>query len=83
MNPWLFAAAFLLLCLIAPFLLCARGDAMSRLVGLESAGVMATMILLMLAVGFNRDPFTDLPLALALLAFGGGLAFARFLERWL
>ena len=83
MNPWLFTAAFLLVCLIAPFLLCARGDVMSRLVGLETGSLMVTMILLLLAVGFNRDPFTDLPLTLALLGFGGGLVFARFFERWL
>ena len=83
MNPWLVTAAFLLLCMAAPFILCARGDAVSRLVGLEAGGTMATMILLLLAVGFNRDPFTDLALALALLSFGGGLVFARFLERWL
>ena len=83
MNPWLFTAAFLLLCLIAPFLLCARGDVMSRLIGLEAGSVMVSMILLLVAVGLNRDPFTDLALTLALLTFGGGLVFARFLQRWL
>jgi len=83
MNPWLFTAAFLLVCLIAPFLLCARGDVMARLVGLQAASLMVTMILLLLAVGFHRDPFTDLALTLALLSFGGGLVFARFLQRWL
>ena len=83
MNPWLVTALFLFVCMIAPFLLCARGDAISRLVGLESGSTMAATILLLLAVGFNRDPFTDLALALALLGFGGGLVFARFLERWL
>jgi multicomponent Na+:H+ antiporter subunit F len=83
MNPWLLTAAILLLCLIAPFILCARGDAISRLIGLEAGSLMTAMILLLLAVGFNRDPFTDLALALALLSFGGGLVFARFLERWL
>ena len=82
MNPWLITAAFLLVCLIAPFTLCARGDEMSRLVGLEAGTAMVTVILLLLAVAFNRDPFTDLALALALLAYGGGLVFARFLERW-
>lgn len=83
MNPWFFTAMFLLLCLIAPFILCARGDVMSRLVGLEAGAVMVTMILLLLAIGFNRDAFTDLALTLALLTFGSGLVFARFLERWL
>lgn len=83
MNPWLLTAGFLLVTMIAPFVLCARGDAMSRLVGLEAGSTMAVMILLLVAVGFERQPFTDLALALALLSFGGGLVFARFLERWL
>jgi multisubunit Na+/H+ antiporter MnhF subunit len=34
-------------------------------------------------VGFGRYPFIDLGLAVALLSFGGGLVFARFLERWM
>ena len=40
-------------------------------------------MLLLLAEGFGRAPFTDLAVALALLSFGGGLVFARFLERWM
>ena len=53
-----------------------------RLVGLEMAGVCESLVLLLLAEGFQRPLFYDLGLALALLSFGGGLVFARFLERW-
>ena len=41
------------------------------------------LILILLAQGMNRPSLYDLALALSLLAFGGGLVFARFLERWL
>lgn len=82
MNPWLLTALFVLICLLGPFITCARGDAINRLVGLEAGSTMAVVILLLLAIGFNRDFLVDLALALALLSFGGGLVFARFLERW-
>ena len=42
-----------------------------------------SQLLFLVAVGEKRVPFVDLGLAVALLAFGGGLVFARFLERWL
>jgi multisubunit Na+/H+ antiporter MnhF subunit len=83
MNPWLITAAGVLACMIACFIVCVRGDAMSRLVGLEAGGAMTAIILLLLAEGYHRIPFVDLALTLALLAFGGALVFARFLERWL
>jgi multisubunit Na+/H+ antiporter MnhF subunit len=39
--------------------------------------------LLVLCQAYDRIPFVDLALTLALLTFGAGLVFARFLERWL
>lgn len=83
MNPWLIAAGVLLVYMLACFFACLRGDAMNRLVGLEAGSAMTVMILLLLAEGYHRAPFSDLALTLALLAFGGALVFARFLERWL
>jgi multisubunit Na+/H+ antiporter MnhF subunit len=83
MNPWLAAAGAMLLCLIPCGIACLRGDPVERLAGLEAAGLIATLILLLLAEGTHRVPFVDLALALALLSFGGGLVFARFLERWM
>ncbi|MGH9397327.1 MAG: monovalent cation/H+ antiporter complex subunit F [Terriglobia bacterium] len=83
MNIWLLAATVLLVSLIPCGILCLRGDPMDRLVGLETAGIIDTLILLLLAEGFHRSPFYDLALALALLSFAGGLVFTRFLERWL
>jgi multicomponent Na+:H+ antiporter subunit F len=82
-NLWLAAAAALLFCLIPISIVCLRGEPIDRLIGLEAAGTVATLELEMLAVAFGRTWFFDLPLALALLAFAGGLVFSRFLERWM
>jgi multisubunit Na+/H+ antiporter MnhF subunit len=43
--------------------------------------VLATVILLLLAEGFHRQPFVDLALVFAVLQFAGSLAFVRMLER--
>lgn len=83
MNAWLIAATAMLFGMIPLGILCFKGDPMDRLVGLETAGMMTTLILWLLAQGFGRIPFYDIALAAALLSFGGGLVFARFLERWL
>ncbi|HSU58172.1 MAG TPA: monovalent cation/H+ antiporter complex subunit F [Bryobacteraceae bacterium] len=83
MNAWILCAIAVLVCMIPCFVLCIRGDAMNRLIGLEAGSVMAAIVLLLLAEGFHREPFADIALTLALLTFGAGLVFARFLERWL
>jgi multisubunit Na+/H+ antiporter MnhF subunit len=54
-----------------------------RLVGLEMAAVLECLLLVLLCEAMHRPLFLDVALALALLAFGGGLVFTRFLERWL
>lgn len=83
MNVWLIAAAILMFGLIPCGIVVFTRDAMNRLVGLEMAGMIETLILIFLAQGFQNPNFYDLALAMALLSFGGGLVFARFLERWL
>ncbi len=83
MNAWLLASAVLLFALVPCGIVAFTKRPIDRLVGLEMAGLIETILLVMLAEGFKRTPFYDLALALALLAFGGGLVFARFLERWI
>jgi multicomponent Na+:H+ antiporter subunit F len=83
MNCWFLTAFALLICMIPCFLLCIRGDVMSRLIGLEAGSTMAVMVLLALTEGYHQSSFVDLALTLALLTYGAGLVFARFLERWL
>jgi multicomponent Na+:H+ antiporter subunit F len=62
---------------------CLRGSPERRLVGLEMTSLIVTIVLVLLTIGFGRMPFIDLPLALAIMSFGGGLVFARFLEKHL
>jgi multisubunit Na+/H+ antiporter MnhF subunit len=82
MNAWLVAATVLLLGLVPCAYVMLRGSAVEALVGLQLAGVLETVVLVLLAQGFNRPPFFDLALVLALLTLAGGLVFARMLERW-
>jgi multicomponent Na+:H+ antiporter subunit F len=82
-NVWLLAAGGMSLSLVPCAYVCLRGGAVGRLVGLEMTAVCNSLVLLLLAQGFQRTLFYDVALSLALLAFGGGLVFARFLERWL
>ena len=84
MNAWLGGT----LAVSAGLLPCAAvalraGDTMQRVVALEMASVLVTLALVMLAEAMQRPLFLDLALTQALLSFGGGLVFARFLERWL
>ena len=80
---WDYTVLALLICMIGPFVRCAHGDAVSRLVALQAGTTQCALILLSIAVAFHRDIFADLSLTLAILSFGASLVFARFLERWL
>jgi multicomponent Na+:H+ antiporter subunit F len=82
MNEWILAAIVLVLGGILPCLIVSvRAPAMEGLVALEMAGVIAVLVLLLLVESFQRQPFVDLALVLALLSFVGTLAFVRFMER--
>jgi multicomponent Na+:H+ antiporter subunit F len=83
MNLWLWTAAAVLVSLVFCGIVCFRGDLADRLVGLEMTGTLVTIELLLFAEGFHRPSFFDLPLATAFLSFGGGMVFARFVQRWL
>ncbi len=83
MNPWLLAGFAVVLCAIPAGIQVSRGDAMDRLSGLEMMGILVPIALLLLSEAFQRAAYLDLAIASALLAFGAGLVFVRFLERWL
>lgn len=83
MNIWIAAACGLSICLIPCADLCLRGSVERRLVGFELSSIVATLLLVLLTVGFHRLPFIDLPLTLAIMSLGAGLVFARFLEKHL
>jgi len=81
-NVWLIAATVLLAGLIPCGVVMLRGSIVEALVGLQMAGIVQTIVLLLLAEGFHRPPFFDLAVVLALLTLAAGLVFARMLERW-
>ncbi|MBV8780440.1 MAG: hypothetical protein JO353_03500 [Phycisphaerae bacterium] len=83
MNLWLWAALAMMLALIPAGIACFRATVDDRLVALELAGAIATLEMVLIAEGFGRPSFYDLPLVLAFLAFGSGMVFVRFLQRWL
>jgi multicomponent Na+:H+ antiporter subunit F len=83
MNLWLIAAGALSAALIPCADMCLRGTPERRLVGLEMASLIVTLDLVLYTIGFGRLPFMDLPLALAIMSFGGDLVFARFLGKQL
>ena len=83
MNPWLLAGCAVVLSAVPAGVQVFRGDPMDRLTGLEMMGILVPIALLLLSQAFQRTAYLDLAVAAALLAFGAGLVFARFLERWL
>lgn len=83
MNLWMWAAFGVGLCLVPCADLCLRGSAERRLMGLELSSIIATVLLVLMTVGYHRQPFIDLPLSLAIMSLGAGLVFVRFLEKHL
>ena len=82
MNGWVLAAIVLVLGGLVPCLAVSlTASVMEGLVALELAGVISVLVLLLLAEGFQRQPFVDLALVLAVLSFVGTLAFVRYMER--
>jgi multisubunit Na+/H+ antiporter MnhF subunit len=82
-NVWLIAALVLSPGLLACGVACLMADVLDALAGLELAGVLATVELMLLAEGTHRQPFIDLAVVLGVMTFIGALAFARLLERGL
>lgn len=83
MNIWLLAGVTVCATLVPCADMCLRGSPERRLVGLEMTSVIITLAMVLFTVGMDRIPFIDLPLALAIMSFGGGLVFVRFLEKHL
>ena len=83
MNFWIVTATVTGGCLIPCAWACLHGSAERRLVGLEMTSIVITIVLVLLTIGYGRLPFVDIPLTLAVLSFGAGVVFARFLEKHL
>ena len=83
MNIWLIAGVTVCATLVPCADMCLRGSPERRLVGLEMSSVIVTLAMVLITIGMDCIPFIDLPLALAIMSFGGGLVFVRFLEKHL
>ena len=81
MNVWLIGATVLACGLLPCLYVCLRGPFLDAIVGLQLAGTITTLVLLLLAQGFHRSSYFNLPIALAGVAFVGTMVFVRFLGR--
>lgn len=83
MNLWLYAGAGVCLALIPCAAMSLFGNAERRLVGLEMTSLLVTLALVIFTIWSGRIPFIDIAVAMAIMSFGGGIVFARFLEKHL
>lgn len=83
MNLWLTAGVAVSAALVPCADMCLRGPVERRLVGMEMASFLVIFAMVLFTVGFGRLPFIDLPLALAIMSFGGTFVFVRFLGKHL
>lgn len=77
------AATAMLICLIPPGIVLARGGLPEAIVAYEFITAVVVLVLALLAQAFQRSGLFELAVLLALLMFGGGLVFVRAMERWL
>jgi multicomponent Na+:H+ antiporter subunit F len=82
-NGFVIAAIAMLIGTIPCAMVIWRGEVMAAVVAYEAISSIAVMVLVLLAEGFRRSGEFELPVLLAVLLFGSGLVFVRFLERWL
>jgi multicomponent Na+:H+ antiporter subunit F len=82
-NGFVIAAIAMLIGTVPCALVVWRGEVMAAVVAYEAISSIAVMVLVLLAEGFQRSGEFELPVLLAVLLFGSGLVFVRFLERWL
>lgn len=82
-HLWFSAGSAVTLALAPCAAMSLHGSPERRLVGMQMAGILVIIAMLLFTRAFDRAIFVDLPLALAVMSFGGGLVFARFLEKHL
>ncbi len=83
LNGWLFAADAMMALMLFALAGLVSGTSVRRMVALQLVTFFSAVAMMLYAFAFGRPDFADLGLALALLSFGGSLAFAHVLERWL
>jgi multisubunit Na+/H+ antiporter MnhF subunit len=75
------AAVLLVVGMLPAVVVAGRGSILDRLAGLGMAGVVATLEMLLLAAGYQRNSYMDAGLVLAALSLIGSLVFARLVVR--
>ena len=83
MTGFVIAAIAMLAGIVPCGIAVVRGTVMAALVAYEAISAIIVLVLILLAEGFRRSGEFELAVLLAVLLFGSGLVFARFLERWL
>lgn len=80
-SLWLAAATVLIACLLPCGWIAWRRGRLDGLVALEFGGVLTTLALVCLTVGYQRSSYGNLPLVAAVLTWLGSLIFVRFMDR--
>lgn len=83
MNAFLITAIVMLVALIPCGIVVLRGSAMDAVVAFEAIASVVVIVLILVAQGFNRTGEFELPVLSAVLIYGSGLVFVRFMERGL
>jgi len=83
LNGFVIAAIAMLIGTIPCGVVVLRGQIMAAVVAYEAISSIVVMVLVLLSEGFRRSGEFELPVLLAVLLFGSGLVFVRFMERWL
>lgn len=81
LSAWLGAAIVMLIGVLACGLAAWRREAFEALIALELAGILTTVALVCMTVGFQRSSYGDVPILAAVLTWVGALVFVRFLGR--
>jgi multisubunit Na+/H+ antiporter MnhF subunit len=81
MNAWLIAALALVLALLPAAFVVVRFPPIDRLIAVSLATNIASLVLLVMAVGLRQPSFCDLALTLAVLQPPAALVFVHFMER--
>ena len=77
------AAIAMLVALVPAGVVIARGNPADALIGYEYATAVMVLVFILIVQALGRASLFELPVLLAILAYGSGLVFVRALERWI
>lgn len=83
MSAFLITAIVMLVAMVPAAVVVARGGLSDAVVAFQGIASVIVMVLALIAEGFNRSGEFELPVLSAVLLYGSGLVFVRFMERGL